>query len=108
MSFPKGLIQIMRLGHEGCLFCEIDKHATATENEKRFMYCHVADMARAVFNTGPVEFASPCREHGHIALEAAPKLGEAMGMDPKAINKVRDMLSDTRAKVIANAGGGSG
>ena len=103
------LLKIMRfgLGDEKCLFCEIDKHPTATEVEKRFMYCHVADMARVMFGASPVEFANPCSPHGHRALEAAPKLGEAMGIPPEGLDKVRDLLDMERAKAITNAGGGS-
>jgi hypothetical protein len=103
------LMKIMRfgLGNEGCLFCAIDKHPTATEIEKRFMYCHTADMARVMFGAGPVEFANPCRDHGHHALEAAPKLGEAMGIPPEGIAKVRDLLDEKRAEAVVSAGGGS-
>lgn len=103
------LIKIMRLGlgQDRCLFCAIDKHPKASEIEKRLMYCHVADMSRVMFGASPAEFADPCRMHGHLALEAAPMLGEAMGMDEAAIKKTREILDDKRADAIQRAGGGS-
>lgn len=92
---------------QGCLFCRIDEHPTASEIEKRIMYCHVADMAHTMFKVGPVHLAAPCSKHSRAALSAAPFLGEAMGMSPAAIAKINEVLDEKRAEAVANAGGGS-
>jgi hypothetical protein len=93
---------------EGCLFCAIDAHKTATEVEKRFMYCHIADFARLALGQSPAEYAHPCTEHSVAAIDAAPKLGEAMGMPAEVQDTIRDKINKLAALSCVAAGGGSG